>query len=349
MRETSIPKKMKAWQLHGFGMNNLKLDTVDVPALRSHEILIKVRAVSLNYRDKAIVDGKLGEIPFPLTPVADTAGEVVATGTEVSNLNPGDRVLSHLWSHWIDGEATSEDYKYQLGSALPGGLSEYMLLEARSVVRIPDVFTYEEASAFPTAGVAAWFALVNHGNLQAGESVLIQGTGGVSIFGIQIAHMLGAKVIVTTSSDAKGKRVKEIGADEIINYTETPDWVGKTLRLTKGKGVDHLLEVVGGDGLNDSVKAVKRYGRISIIGFLSAPTVNLDLITLMYKQIKLQGIAMGHLRALESMVNTFAGKGVKPVIGKVYGFDQVIEAYEHLSRGSVGKIIIKISQGCRAT
>jgi NADPH:quinone reductase-like Zn-dependent oxidoreductase len=339
----NIPLKMKAWQLHGLGIENLRLENIDVPLPRPHEVLIKVSAVSLNYRDKAIIEGRLGAVTLPLTPVADAAGQVVAIGSEVSGFKLGDRVLSHLWSRWIDGEVGPEDHKYQLGSDLHGGLSEYMILEAQGIVRIPDLFTYEEASTFPTAGVAAWFALVNYGNLQAGESVLIQGTGGVSIFGLQIAHILGAKTIVTTSDDSKGEKIKEIGADHVINYFDTPEWAEETLRLTHGKGVDQVLEVVGGNGLNESVKAIKRYGQISIIGFLDGYTSNLDLIGLMYKQVKLQGIAMGHLKALESLINAFSEKNVKPIIEQVYPFDKAIEAYGHLFKGSLGKVVIKIA------
>jgi NADPH:quinone reductase-like Zn-dependent oxidoreductase len=334
---------MKAWQLHDFGIENLRLERLAVPTPKPHEVLIRVRAVSLNYRDKAVLDGQLGAIALPLTPVADVAGEVVALGTDVTAFRIGDRVLSHLWSHWLEGDAAPDGYKYLLGSALQGGLSEYMLLEAQSIIRIPAAFTFAEASTFPTAALTAWFALVSYGKLQADETVLVQGTGGVSIFGIQIAHLLGARVIVTTSSDEKGEQVRKLGADEVINYRKTPDWVAEAQRLTQGQGVHHILEVVGGDGLNESVKALRYNGRISIIGFLASPSASLDLIALMVKQVRLQGIAVGHLRALETMVQTFAEKGVKPLIEQVYSFDQAVAAYTHLAKGSLGKIVIAVA------
>ncbi|MEO6282912.1 MAG: NAD(P)-dependent alcohol dehydrogenase [Dyadobacter sp.] len=342
MTTIAIPSKTKAWRLHGFGINNLKLETIGIPELKPHEVLVKVGAVSLNYRDKAVIDGYMGEILLPLIPVSDAAGVVVQTGSDVTNLNPGDRIISHLWSHWLDGEATPDEYKYLLGSALQGALAQYIVLESQGVVKIPDFFSYEEACTFPTAGLSPWFALMNYGKLKAGDTVLVQGSGGVSVFGIQIAKALGASVIATTSSELKAEKLKYIGADEVVNYNSA-DWVQETLRLTEGKGVDHLLEVVGGSGLNDSAKAVKHNGQIFIIGFLESQTASFNLITVMSKQIKLQGIAVGHLRALGEMINFFAEKGIKPVIEKIYSFDEVIEAYDHLAKGSLGKIVIRVS------
>jgi len=339
----AIPSKIKAWRLHGYGLKNLKLDTIDTPELKPHEVLVKVGAVSLNYRDKGTMDGELGEVNFPLIPVADASGRIVRTGPDVKNFEPGDRVMSHLWSHWLDGEATPDDHKYLLGSALQGGLAEYMVLESQSMIKVPEFFTDEEACTFPTAGLSPWYALVDYGNLKAGETILVQGSGGVSVFGIQIAKIFGAKAIATTSSDAKAETLRALGADEVINYVAKPDWVRETLLLTRGKGVDHLVEVVGGDGLNDSLKAVKHNGQISLIGFLLSQKASIDLIPLMVKQVKLQGIAVGHLKALGEMVNAFAESAVKPVIEKVYNFDQAIEAYEHLAKGSLGKIVIKVT------
>ncbi|SEM65298.1 NADPH:quinone reductase [Mucilaginibacter gossypiicola] len=336
---------MKAWQSNAFGLENLKLVQVAIPSPKTHEILIKVGAVSLNFRDKAIIDGIYSPemIPFPFIPVSDTAGTVVAVGTDVQKFKVGDRVISHLYSHWMDGKPAHNEPEFCLGAPLPGGLAEYMILEAESAVAAPASLTDEEASTLPIAALTVWFALVNHGNLQPGETVVLQGAGGVSIFGIQIAHALGARVIVTTSSDEKGQKARTLGADEIINYVTTPNWAKEVNRLTNGIGADHILEVVGGEGLNDSVEATRVAGQITVIGFLAGQTTALNLMPVIFKQTKIQGIAVGHLKALEEMNKAFDKYNIKPVIEKVYPFEDAVEAYQHLAKGAFGKIVIKVS------
>ena len=335
---------MKAWQLHGFGLENLKLGSVPKPTLKPDEILIKVGAVSLNFRDKAIVDGiyEPDLVPERLIPVSDAAGTIVQVGSGVLWFNVGDRVISHLYSHWIDGAPAPDEPAHCIGMPYPGGLAEYMVLEAESAVLAPASLTDEEASTLPIAALTAWFSLVTYGKLKAGETVVIQGTGGVSIFGLQIAHALGARVLVTTSSDAKGELARQLGADEIINYVTTPDWAAEVQKLTNGKGADQLLEVVGGDGLNDSVEATKVTGQISVIGFLAGQTANLNLMRVIFKQTRIQGIAVGHLRAFEEMNQAFNQYKIKPVIEKVYPFEEALQAYEHLAKGAFGKIVIKL-------
>lgn len=336
---------MKAWQLHAFGLENLSLDTVEIPTPDDNDVLIKVGAVSLNFRDKAIVDGiyEPEMIPKPLIPVSDTAGTIVKIGSNVTRFKVGDRVTSHLYSKWIEGAPASNEPDFCFGAPLPGGLAEYMIIHEESAVLAPETLSDEEASTLPIAALTAWYSLVTYGNLQAGETVVIQGTGGVSIFGIQIAHALGARVITTTSSDDKGKKAREFGADEIINYVKTPDWANEVQRLTNGKGADQLLEVVGGDGLNDSVEATKVTGQIAVIGFLAGQSTNLDLMRVIFKQTKIQGIAVGNRTAFEEMNKAFDKFNIKPVIDTVYSFEQAVEAYKHLGRGAFGKIVIKIS------
>ncbi|WP_211211215.1 zinc-dependent alcohol dehydrogenase family protein [Spirosoma luteum] len=335
---------MKAWQLHAFGLENLKLGSVTRPTPKPHEILIKVGAVSLNFRDKAIVDGiyEPDLVPKRLIPVSDAVGTIIQVGSKVTRFKVGDRVISHLYSHWIDGTPAPDEPAHCLGTPYPGGLAEYMILEAESAVLAPDSLTDEEASTLPIAALTAWFSLVTYGNLKAGETVVIQGTGGVSIFGLQIAHALGARVIVTTSSDAKGELARQLGANEVINYVTTPDWAAEVQKLTNGKGADQLLEVVGGDGLNDSVEATKVTGQIAVIGFLAGQTTNLNLMRVIFKQTRIQGIAVGHLRAFEEMNQAFDRYEIKPVIEKVYPFEEAVQAYEHLAKGAFGKIVIKM-------
>lgn len=336
---------MKAWQLKGFGLDNLKLEDVALPTPGKNEVLIKVGAVSLNFRDKAIVDGiyEPDMVPNPLTPVSDAAGTIVQIGADVSRFKVGDRVTSHLYSKWIEGAPAPNEPDFCFGSPLPGGLAEYMIIHEESAVLAPSTLTDEEASTLPIAALTAWYSLVTYGNLQKGNSVLIQGTGGVSIFGIQLANALGAKVIVTTSSNEKGEWARKLGAEEVINYVETPDWAAEVVKLTDGKGVDQLLEVVGGDGLNDSVKATKVTGQISVIGFLAGQTTDLNLMQVIFRQTKIQGIAVGNRSAFEEMNKAFDQYNIKPVIEKVYPFEDAIQAYHHLAKGAFGKIVIKIS------
>jgi NADPH:quinone reductase-like Zn-dependent oxidoreductase len=251
--------------------------------------------------------------------------------------------MSHLYSRWIDGAPGPNEQDFCVGMPFPGGLAEYMILEEESAVLTPSTLTDEEASTLPIAALTTWFSLVTWGNLKAGETVVLQGTGGVSIFGLQIAHALGARVIVTTSSDAKAQKARALGADEIINYVKTPDWAKEVHRLTNGKGADHLLDIVGGEGLNDSVHATKVGGHVSVVGFLEGQTANLDLMNIIFKRIKLQGIAVGHRKAFEEMNKAFEKYNIKPVIDTVYNFEQAIEAYQHLAKGAFGKIVIKIA------
>lgn len=335
---------MKAWQLKGFGLDNLKLENIAIPTPGNNEILIKVGAVSLNFRDKAIVDGiyEPEMVPNPLTPVSDAAGTIVQIGAGVTRFTVGDRVTSHLYSKWIEGAPAPNEPDFCFGSPLPGGLAEYMIIHEESAVLATSTLTDEEASTLPIAALTAWYSLVTYGNLQIGDSVLIQGTGGVSIFGIQLAKALGARVIVTTSSNEKGDRARELGAQEVINYIDTPDWATEVIKLTDGKGVDQLLEVVGGDGLNDSVKATKVTGQISVIGFLAGQTTDLNLMQVIFRQTKIQGIAVGNRSAFEEMNKAFDLYNIKPVIEKVYQFEDAIEAYHHLAKGAFGKIVIKI-------
>lgn len=336
---------MKAWQLHDFGLENLRLGEVPTPVPGPHDLLIRVGAVSLNFRDKAIVDGiyEPQMIPKPLIPVSDAAGEVVQVGAAVTRFAVGDRVTSHLYSHWLAGEAAPDEPDYCFGAPLPGGLAEYMLIHEESAVAAPANMTDEEAATLPIAALTAWFSLVHYGQLQAGHSVLIQGTGGVALFGVQIAKALGARVIVLTSSAAKGERVKALGADEVINYVQQPDWENAVLALTGGRGVDQVLEVVGGDGLNQSIQATRPEGQVAVVGFLQGQTATLDLMNVIFRKVKIQGIAVGHRQAFEEMNRALAHHGIQPVIDAVYSFEQAPAAYEHQGRGGFGKIVIRVA------
>ena len=337
---------MKAWLLKDFGLNNLVLGDVPTPTPGPGELLVKVAAVSLNFRDKAIVDGIYlpDLVPQDLIPVSDAVGTVVAVGEGVSRFAVGDRVNSHLYSHWLDGAPGPDEPNYCLGMPLPGGLAEYMILSEDGAVAAPAEMTDAEAATLPIAALTAWYALMDVANLQPGQTVLVQGTGGVSIFAAQIAAAQGARVIATSSSDANLQRIRAFGASEGINYRTFPDWHNKVLELTDGKGVDVTIDVAGGNGVNQSVLATKVTGVVAQVGFLTGQTTELDLMSVIFRQTSLRGICVAPRTSFDRMNPFLDQHRIKPVIDRVYRFDQAVEAFEHLARGPFGKIVIQIGE-----
>jgi NADPH:quinone reductase-like Zn-dependent oxidoreductase len=334
---------MKAWELSGLGRENLTLAEKSEPKPKPNEVLLRMSAVSLNYRDKLVAEGLYNpNLNFPIIQVADGVGEVVDVGESVTRFRSGDRVMTHYDTGWIDGEPQGDEAIHSLGSTISGALAEYIVLDEQAVVRAPDYLTDEEASTLPCAGLVAWYALVEKGKLRPDQTILVQGTGGVSIFGLQIASAMGAQVIVTSSSDEKLERAKSLGASHGINYAQTPDWEKAVLDLTGGKGVDHVVEVVGGKSLVKSLTAVKAGGHIAIIGFLDGFTSDLPLFPLVLKQVVLRGYAVGPRRALEEMNRAFTKWNIRPVIDTVYPFADAPAAYDHLYRGPFGKVVIRI-------
>ncbi|WP_263368279.1 zinc-dependent alcohol dehydrogenase family protein [Edaphobacter bradus] len=334
---------MKAWQLTGFGLDHLVLNDIPKPEPGPDEVLVRVSAVSLNYRDKLLCDGKYNpHLELPITQVADAVGEVVALGTGVTRFRPGDRVVTNYCTRWIDGQPTSKETLYSLGNTLPGALAEFLALTEDALAAAPAYLTDEEAAALPCAALTAWYALVEKGQLHAGQTVLIQGTGGVSLFGLQIAAALGATVIVTSSSDEKLARVKALGATHTINYSRTPNWENEALALTGKQGVDHILEVVGGKNLAQSIEALKPGGQISIIGILDGFDSTIALFSLIKKQAVLRGISVGPRRALEDMLRKFDELKLRPFIDSVYAFNDARAAYDRLEKGAFGKIVIRV-------
>ena len=335
---------MKAWLLNGFGLDNLQLGEAPTPTPKQGEVLIKVSAVSLNFRDKAIVDGIYEPelVPKPLIPVSDALGVVVAAGPGVTHLQEGDRVNSHLYSAWVDGNPKPNELAFCYGTPLPGGLAEYMILNAATAVKAPAAMTDEEASTLPIAALTPWYSMMDYGHLQPGQTVLAQGTGGVSVFAIQIASAFGARVIATSSRDENLEKVKALGAWQTINYRRHPEWEKKVLELTDGTGVDQLLDVVGGDGINQSIEATRIGGQIFQIGFLQGQKAKIDLMRILVRQTAIRGIAVGSARAFERMNEFLNQHQIHPVIDQVYSFEQAREAYEHLARGAFGKIVIRV-------
>jgi NADPH:quinone reductase-like Zn-dependent oxidoreductase len=336
---------MKAWLLNDFGLDNLLQGQTLTPEPKAGELLVKVGAVSLNFRDKAIVDGiyEPHKVPKPLIPVSDAAGTVVAVGEAVSRFKVGDRVNSHLYSRWLDGAPGPDEPEYCFGSPLPGGLAEYMIIHEQSAVRAPHNMSDEEASTLPIAALTAWYSLVDYGQIQPGQTVLVQGTGGVSIFAIQLATALGARVIVTSSREDNLQAAIKLGAVAGVNYRSHPQWHEEVLKLTDGQGVDLLLDVAGGQGVNQSILATKAAGKIAQIGFLTGQTSELALMPLIFRQTTIRGIAVAPRSSFDRMNAFLEENRIRPVIDKVYPFDQARQAYEHLARGAFGKVVIKIS------
>ncbi len=337
---------MKAWELQDYGMDNLKRVEVPTPEPGPNELLVRVSAASLNYRDKAIVDGNLrpGGLSMPFIPVSDAVGIVEATGPGVTRFGPGARVTTHLYSRWIEGEpAPDEGDRHCFGGPLPGGLAEFMIIPEDSAVEAPASLTDAEAATLPIAALTAWFSLVVRGGLKGGETVLVQGTGGVSIFAVQIASAMGARVIATSSGDEKLARVKALGATDGINYSKTPEWQDLARKLTGDRGVDHVLDVVGGESIGRSIQAARIGGHIAVIGFLGGRMANIDLVPLMLRKSRLQGSSTGHRKAFEAMNQFIEERAIKPVIDSIYPFSDAIKAFEHLGRGAFGKVVIDVA------
>lgn len=339
-----VDNKMKSWQLDGIGRERLTLEEVPVPQPKSDEILVKVSAVSLNYRDKLVIETGRGlPLHFPFTPGSDLAGTVVALGDQATRFNIDDKVISTFTPDWIDGarpgDAKTLAYR-TLGGFYPGVLAEYVAFSEEWFVHAPKTLSAIEACTLPCSGLTAWFALVERGNLHPGKTVLIEGTGGVALFGVQIAKMLGAEVIVSGTAD-KLERAKKVGADHVINRHEE-DLVEGVYRITENHGVDHILELVGGSHLGKAAAAVAVGGTISLIGALEGFEVSSPVMPLLFKDIKIQGIGTGHRLALERFVRAIDQAKMKPMIDTIYSMSDLLVALDHLDRGPFGKIAIKI-------
>lgn len=339
-------ESMQVWQLPAFGLQHLQLAQQAVPRPGPNEVLVKVAAVSLNYRDKLVVNGQLlPERPsMPFVPVSDMAGEVVELGPQTSRFKVGDRVLGNFWTQWLDGEPPQAMLKHglSLGGPLPGMLAEYVVLPEQVAVAAPLSLSDEEAATLPVAALTAWFALVEAGHLRQRQTVLVQGTGGVSLFGLQFAQALGARVIVTSRSDSKLERAKALGAWAGINTRNTPAWGQAAMALTNGTGVDQVLELLGGDNLRQSVDALAGSGHILQIGFLNDADIHMPAVPFQLRRATLRGVSVGHRRALEEMNQAIDHHGIKPVIDRVFSFAEAPAAFAHLEQGPFGKLVIKV-------
>jgi len=335
---------MKAYMIQeGFGLRHVTETDLPVPSPARGEVLIRMKAVSLNARDIGVIDGFYNpQLSEPLIPVSDGVGEVVAVGEQAGKFQAGDRVSPIFTQSWKSGEATQDNWITTLGSPLQGLLAEYVVLPEEGLVRVPDYLTDIEAATLPCAGVTAWHAIVEEGQVKAGDTVVVQGTGGVSLFALQFAKLQGARVIVTSSSDAKLDRAIELGADHGINYKSTPEWDQAVLAYTEGIGADHIVDLGGGATLNRSISALRVGGGISIVGILSGASVEgLAIVPAILRRAKLQAINVGSRDMFERMNAAIAHHKLRPIVDAVYPFTQALDALSHLSKGSYfGKIAI---------
>jgi NADPH:quinone reductase-like Zn-dependent oxidoreductase len=311
-----------------------------VPTPGHGQVLVRIRAASLNYRDLLVVSGSYSRnLPLPLIPLSDSAGEVLEISPGVRRWKPGDRVAGTFFQEWDAGGITEEAPKSAMGGAIDGVLAEYALFREGGLVRLPANLTFEEGATLPCAALTAWHCLQS-GSMTCGQSVLTLGTGGVSLFAFQFACAAGARVIATTGSKAKAEQLRQMGCADVINYKTEPDWEKRVLELTGGQGVDLVVEVGGAGTLGKSLKAVRLGGHISLVGVL-AGTGDVNTLPAIMKNIRIQGIFVGNREMFEAMNRAIELHDIHPVIDRVFSFDEAKEAYHYLLSGAhFGKVVV---------
>lgn len=322
------------------GLENLLVTEHEVPEPGVGEVRVRWRASSLNYHDYLVA---IGGIPVAQdrVPMSDGAGDIDAVGEGVSNWKVGDKVMSMFFPDWFAGRACPEGPTVVSGESVDGYAAEYSCVSAQSLTSIPDEYSYAQAATLPCAALTAWRALVPVGQLKAGDSVLVQGSGGVSLFALQFAKSMGAYVYATTSSDEKSQRLRALGADEVINYKTDEKW-GRTLAKMSGGGIDHILDVGGPSTLTQSIDAVAMSGQVTLIGILGGRTAEVVLPKLFFKHASLNGIAVGSREMQNDMIKSINTTGLKPVIDKSFQLDQLKQAFEYQVSGAhMGKIVLE--------
>lgn len=324
-------------------IDNLIMIEADIPRPARGQVLVRMRAASLNYRDLVIADGRYSRgSPKPdLTPLSDGAGEVAEVGPEVNRVKVGDRVCPIFMQSWIGGDSSPDDAASSLGGAVDGVLAEYALFDQHGLVLIPDHLSFAEAATLPCAAVTAWSALYGPQPLRSGQTVLVLGTGGVSMFALQFARAAGARVIGTSSSDRKLEKAHKLGLSDGVNYREHPEWDARVRALTGGLGVDHVVEVGGAGTLPRSAAATRRNGHVHLIGVLTGGQI--DPAIILRSVIMVRGVNVGSRQMFESMNQAIALHAIRPVIDGSFSFEHAIDAYRHLQGAShIGKLVIEI-------
>src|SRR5437588_3067688 len=327
-----------------FGLESLTLGQRPEPRPGPGQVLVQMRAFSLNYRDLLVVKGLYNpKLPLPLVPLSDGVGRVADLGAGVTRVQTGDRVAGTFMPKWVAGELTEAKARSALGAANAGVLAEYVVFDQDGVVQVPEHLTDEEAATLPCAAVTAWHALITEGGVKPGDTVLVLGTGGVSLFGLQFSRLAGARVLATSSSNAKLERVRQLGAADGVNYRENAEWDKAVRALTGGVGVDHVLEVGGAGTLPQSLRAVRMGGRISLIGVLAGGGGQVSPLPILMKNVRVQGIYVGSREMFEAMNRALALHQLRPVVDRVFAFQEIREALRHMESGAhFGKICLRI-------
>lgn len=341
MPETAT-KTFTAYQLTKVGGKDYAPVEKSLERPHPHQVVIKMHAASLNFRDLLVCRGLYGKVPLPLVPLSDGAGEVVEVGDRVRKFKVGDRVMATFMPAWLSGAPTADIGKSALGGFTDGVLQEYATFPESALVRVPDYLNYEEAATLPCAAVTVWNAMFEGYDFKPGQTVLTLGTGGVSIFALQLAKAAGARVIATSSSDDKIAKLKKLGADHTINYKTTPNWDEAVMEMTGGKGVDLVIEVGGAGTIDRSVKSAKVGGHVALIGVLSQPETPFNVINVLMKSVAVQGVFVGSREMFEDMNKALELHKIKPVIDKVFQASEIVQALEYMESGKhFGKIVLK--------
>ena len=337
---------MRVYELQGNSIDTLTQVERESPRVGPGQVLVRVRATSLNFRDLRVASGvesRDGGTKRPLVPLSDGAGEVIEVGPGVARVRAGDRVVGSFFRRWVDGPFQASDGASMGGGVTDGMLAEEVVREADAVVKFPEHLSFEEAATLPCAGLTAWVGLMELGKLTAGETVLAMGTGGVSIFALQLAKLAGARVILTSSRDDKLARGKALGADELVNYRATPAWDEAARALTAGRGVDHILEVGGAGTLPTSLRALRDGGHLTIVGVLTGKVPDPAAASQNSRGVRVDAVYVGSVRHLEAFMEAVARAKLRPVVDWVFPFEQAREAYAHLESGAhFGKLVIAV-------
>ncbi len=336
---------MKAWRIPSFGIDNLQPVTLPDPEPKRGEVVIRVHAVSWNYRDLMVIEGKYNpKMKLPRVPCSDGSGEVVAIGEGVTRVKVGDRVCGIFMQNWIDGEPDAMKIRGALGGDIDGMLAEKVALREEGVVLFPEFLSYEQAATLPCAAVTAWNALTRVGRVKPGDTVVVQGTGGVSIFALQFAKMMGARVLGTSSSDAKLERAKALGLDDGVNYHEHPEWDRWVMDRTAGRGADLVVEVGGAGTFTHSLQALRVGGALAQIGVLSESSETIQIPLLLHRQVRLCGIYVGSRADFEMMNRAIQQQKLEPVVDEVFSFDAAGEALRRMQSGQhFGKLVTSVT------
>ncbi len=337
---------MKAWRIHQFGLSNLQWETVETPSPQPGEVRLELAAQSINYRDLMMIEGHYNpKQPLPLIPGSDGVGTVVEVGSQAEEALLGQRVFGLFSPKWRSGPPVRDVVRQTLGGPLPGTFAESIVLPAEGVLPVPEYLTDAEAATLPCAGLTAWSAVVGLSGIGAGDKVLVEGTGGVSIFALQFAKLRGAEVFVTSSSDQKLEKAVELGADATVNYRSNPYW-GKAARQWAGDGVDLVVDVGGAETLSQALAAVKMGGTIAIIGVLSGAVSQFSVVPVLMGQVRLQGVVVGHRQGAEEMVAAMTEQRLRPVVDRTFGLSELPQALGFLASGRhFGKVTLSRRAG----